>query len=174
MYTLRDERACAKFIDHLLGLTNWVEDYANRLGDEAHDFTSDSLMRLHFNTVKHTIEAFLADPQLTDAFCEIYPQRRALVDAGHALCASFDRLHTVRMDLITQHRDGARSDVHCHKDALTPHYDMISSDRELAALYGITKEQFDAWKAQCNEHGYVHLSRTERATLRAAILAEFQ
>lgn len=167
---LTTERACREYYNHVLGLTNWAIELADRLeSDEV--FTADYLMRLHFDRHKISLERLLNDRAAVAAFEQLYPQHAHLIAAGRELCDSFSRLHTVRQAIICHHARPDGCDVHNHAEALERVGGM--SHEDVAGMHGLNVQQLAAWQAQTDQLGFVYLSSAERATLRDAILAEF-
>lgn len=170
MRTLEVERACLEYYNAVLLLTNWVHTLADRL-ISSEEMTSDSMMYWSFTGKLPPIRRILDSEELSEAFVRFYPNHAHLLDAGRELCESFERLHTVRRELLEEHLNEDRTDVCCHAADFEKSAEM--TDAEHAASHGLTLDQYKTWFDQCNHTGHVYLSMSERRRLREAILSEF-
>jgi hypothetical protein len=166
-----EEFVCYKFIHNVFAVMAFAEAVAKDMVNPKREVTSDYLMYLHFEAFQRKLAIMLDDPAMMDAFRRRYPTRQDLLVLAQQQMLALARLHSVRQELIAHHVAPCGTDVHCHKADLEKPVEMTEADH--ADSLGLNVDQLQAWKTQVDAHGHVHLTQTERDTLRDAILAEF-
>jgi hypothetical protein len=167
-----EEFVCYRFIHNVFAVMAVTEGVVKDLTSNKKEITSDYYMFLHFDAMQKKLHIMLDDPEMTAAFKRRYPGREDLLTLAAEQSAALERLHSVRVELLSHHVAPCGTDIHCHKDDLRKPIEM--TEEEHADSLGLDNvDQLNAWKSQVDLHGHVILSEYEKQTLKDAILAEF-
>lgn len=161
---LYKERDCFYFIQRLFGIINMLEDLEEQL-EQGKEWSTDTLMYLHFDTDQLPLKAVLDDPDARAMFLDIYPTQAHLLTEAESVCAVLDELHTVRQNLLEPHLRPDGKDI--VQDKLED--DHVANLRERGIIRGLTEAQQQAYEAQLSPRGHYVLGATEKTALKAAI-----
>jgi hypothetical protein len=166
---MQDERDAMNFRRDVFGIVTMLEGVARELDDPNKPWTSDSLMWLNMSREAQMLRKVLDNPDKVKAFQRLHGSYSHIVDDAQGLAESLDKIHAVFKDVLSHHLTEDRSDVH---QVFKEDHPFNLNDR--AQFNGLTPEQQALYEAHTDTTGYLYLSAAERATLRDAILAEFQ
>jgi hypothetical protein len=166
---LKDERDCLRLRHEVMGCLNVLELLAANLANPNEVMDVGMFTWQVWRDYRDRFASFTADPVKMGRFRSLFRDFANVADVAQGLVGALDRIEAHRDQALKKHLGADGQIVRIFKHS-NPH--MLRS--EVAAMNGLTPEEFDAVDQQTTEGGVMLLGQTEREAYRNAILAELE